>query len=79
MSDFACAHYGINDILYNRVCPGTHRATAEGFARRHIAGLQKLVGELDAKLESEKEKNKMLLERLKEKDEIIQLLKEKKE
>ena len=76
MSNIACDTYGINFKLFKRVCPTDNKATAEGFARIYIAGLQQLVGELDAKLDAEKNQNKLLLDRLKDKEELIEILKQ---
>lgn len=77
MSQVACAEYGIDKQLYDRVCAkGPQRANAAGFARMYISGLHRLVSAQDAKLENYKERLKMYREQLKMKDDMIELLKQ---
>jgi len=77
MSDNACQVFGINKKLFSRVCPGSHKANAEGFARMYISGLHRLIGEQDAIIRVNSQKVEMLKEQLRMKDEMIALLRER--
>lgn len=75
MSEIACGVYGIDSKLFSKVV-GTRemRDNAQGFARRYISGLHKYVSKLEAQVEAEKNKNKLLLDRIKDQKDMINLL-----
>jgi hypothetical protein len=60
MSHIACAEYGINTKMFNKVCPGPYKDNPLGFARIYIGGLQSYASQLESQVKS--------------KDNIIQLL-----
>lgn len=75
MSHIAIETYGIDNALFRKVCPGRYEANAAGFARIYIAGLQRYTAQLETKLAAELEKRAVIEQRLKDKDEMIELLK----
>jgi hypothetical protein len=42
--------FGIDAVLFNRVCPGRYRDNAEGYARIYISGLHRYVTKLESEL-----------------------------
>ena len=74
MSNRACETYGIDIRLFNRACPGEYYADVEAYGRIYIGGLQQLVSTLDGEIRTLKITTEMLTQRLKDKDEMIALL-----
>lgn len=73
----AFSEFGINDIMFKRLCRGTYSATPSGFARIYIGCLQGHVIKLEESLINERLKTKAAVDRLADKDEIIAMLKNK--
>jgi hypothetical protein len=86
MSSYACSIYGIDTVLFGKVCPpDSYTANFAGFARIYISGLHIYVTKIESELlfaekhlkltvEAKDKEIELLQERLEDKDAVIALL-----